>query len=356
VSPVVRCLALLEDLLVVPSDEPAEAARLASFCADWLRERGVSCRILECEGHRSVVAEVGRGDRTLVLNGHLDVVAGKPGQFSPHQTDGRLYGRGTADMKAGVAVMMTTLADLKDCELSHRVQLQLVTDEETGGAHGTQYLLESGLVGHFAICGEPTQLQVAVEAKGLLHLDLEVNGRSAHGSRPWEGENAILKAVAVFRCIERLPFAAERSTVSQRPSVNLAWLQGGAAYNTVPGTCTMGLDIRFLPGQDPGEILRQVQEVAGPVQVRRQGDPVQTRPDDPGVELLAAIVTRHTGEPARLVGQHGSADTRFFASRGIPAVELGPVGGDWHGDREFVDLASLETYRRILWDFALEFR
>lgn len=348
------CLDLLKDLVAVPSVSPAEAARLARFCAGWLGDRGVPCRILEDSGYPNVVAEIGRGERTLVLNGHLDVVPGKPDQFTPREAEGRLYGRGAADMKAGVAAMMTTLLDLKDAKLSHRIQLQLVSDEETGGTHGTRYLVESGLRGDFAICGEPTQLQLGVQAKGVLHLDLQINGRAAHGSRPWEGENAILNAMEVFHRITRLPFTAEQSPLCQRPSVNLARLQGGEAYNTVPDTCSMGLDIRFLPGQDPEEILCQVEEVAGPVRLRTLGDPVRTHPDDPGVVLLAAIVARHTGKPAQLVGRHGTADTRFFANRGIPAVELGPVGGDWHGDQEFVDLVSLETYRQVLRDFALE--
>ena len=113
-------------------------------------------------------------------------------------------------------------------------------------------------MGDFAITGEPTNLHIGVQAKGVLALRLEVAGRSAHGSTPWLGDNAVLKAVDVFRSIESLPFTRESSDLFDRPSISLGRILGGDAVNRVPDACAIDLDIRYLPGQDPDEILAAI--------------------------------------------------------------------------------------------------
>ena len=109
-----------------------------------------------------------------------------------------------------------------------------------------------GFIGDFAITGEPTDLHVGVQAKGVLALRIVVSGRAAHGSTPWLGDNAVLKAIDVFRRIETLPFSRESSELFDRPSINLGRINGGDALNKVPDECTMDVDIRYLPNQDPG--------------------------------------------------------------------------------------------------------
>ena len=109
-----------------------------------------------------------------------------------------------------------------------------------------------GFVGDFAITGEPTELHVGVQAKGVLACRIVVHGRAAHGSTPWLGDNAVLKAIDVFRRIETLPFSRESSELFDRPSINLGRIAGGDALNKVPDVCTMVVDIRYLPNQDPG--------------------------------------------------------------------------------------------------------
>ena len=101
-------------------------------------------------------------------------------------------------------------------------------------------------------------MHIGVEAKGVLAMRIVVHGRAAHSSTPWLGDNAVLKAVDVFRAIESLPFSRESSEMFDRPSINLGRIEGGDALNKVPDRCTMAVDVRYLPGQDPGEILDQV--------------------------------------------------------------------------------------------------
>src|SRR5258708_24028737 len=145
-----------------------------------------------------------------------------------------------------------------------RVRFICVPDEESEDVDHrcTEALVEEGLRADFAITGEPTELHIGVQAKGVLAIRVEVSGIAAHGSTPWLGDNAILKAYDVFRRIETLRFSRESSDLFDRPSINLARIVGGGAFNKVPDVCGMDVDIRFLPNQDPGAILPQVREIA----------------------------------------------------------------------------------------------
>jgi len=346
---------LLKELIAFQSVDRESANRLIAYCEYWLNREGVACQIINNAGYKSLIANIGVGEKTLILNGHVDVVSGKPSQFIPREKAGKLYGRGAADMKAGVAAMMTVMAELTNVPIHHKVQLQLVTDEETGGFNCSSYLVGQGYIGDFVICAEPTQLGLGIQAKGILQIDIVITGRSAHGSRPWEGENAILRAYDIFNRIRQLPFATEKTSLYEGPSINLAKLQGGDVYNKVPDACIMSLDIRFLPSQNAQDILGQIKSVAEEVRVHAIGAPVITKENDPYVLHLAKLTEQYTGVPARIFGQHGSADTRFFSKCNIPVVEFGPVGGNWHGDGEYVDMASLASYIRILRDFAVNF-
>ena len=350
-----NCMELLKELITVQSIDREGANSLIDYCENWLKRQGVDCQIVHNAGFKSLIAEIGTGEKTLILNGHVDVVSGIVDQFTPYEADGKLYGRGAADMKAGVAAIMTVMVNLKNTPLTHKVQLQLVTDEETGGLNCSRYLVEQGYIGDFVICAEPTQMGLGIQAKGILQMDITVAGRSAHGSRPWEGDNAILRAYDIFNSISKLPFAYEKSSLYDCPSINLAKLQGGDVYNKVPSSCVMSLDIRFLPNQDENEIIRQIESVAGAVMIHAIGTPVKTEVDNDYVLQLARIAEGYMGAPAKVFGQHGSADTRFFAKCNIPAIEFGPSGGNWHGDGEYVEIASIECYIRIVEEFARQF-
>ncbi len=145
------------------------------------------------------------------------------------------------------------------------MRLGIVGDEESeeGSERGSDHLVDSGFVGDFAITGEPTDLHIGIEAKGVLALRLEVAGTAAHGATPWLGDNAVLNAIDVFRSIESLPFARHSSELFDRPSINLGRIVGGDALNKVPDRCVIDVDIRYLPDQDPREILAQVRGSAG---------------------------------------------------------------------------------------------
>ncbi|CAH0345237.1 M20/M25/M40 family metallo-hydrolase [Bacillus sp. CECT 9360] len=347
---------LIKDLVAIDSSTKEGANKAVDYCSKWLANQGLPISLIENNGYKMLVCEIGNGDKTLIFNGHVDVVSGKPDQFIPVVEEGKLYGRGAADMKAGVAAMMCAISELQHDDLGLKIQLQIVSDEETGGFNCSGYLAKQGYLGDFVICSEPTQMGIALQAKGIVQADIEITGSPSHGSRPWEGINAIEKAYDVYQKIRSLPFTEEKTEFYASPSINLAKIRAGEVYNKVPDKCMMSFDIRYLPTQNKDEIIRQIEEITdGTVIEKMFSQPVNTRVDDPYITMLRPVIKSHTKNDAVIFGQHGSADTVYFAALGIPAIEFGPSGANWHGDREYVELESVSTYQKMLIDFAQEF-
>lgn len=355
---------LTERLVGYDTSTPDGLRAAGGFVKGWLESHGIDARDVDHDGLPVLLAAVGPTEPdapTVVFHGHVDVVPGLEGQFTPREDGDRLYGRGTYDMKGGLAAM---LCALHDCAVEGaaggpagraRVQLVVVPDEESEQVNrrSTDALVKAGLLhGDFAITGEPTQLQIGVQAKGVLAMRLAVHGVSAHGSTPWLGDNAALKAFDVFRRIETLPFSRQSSDLYDRPSINLSRIHGGDAFNMVPDRCEITIDIRFVPGQDPEEILRQVRAIPD-VEVLKvlERAPAIVSRSNPFVVALRDAVGR-TGEGAGLtVGRDGASDAFAFLEAGIPAVEFGPSGNGHHGPEEWVSVASLARYRRALVEF-----
>src|SRR4051794_41418252 len=306
----------------------------AGFIKGWLEARDVEAKDGAHNGLPVIAATVGaeRGP-TIVLHGHLDVVPGRPHQFEPRIEGDRLYGRGAYDMKGGLAAMMCAARDLST-QSAVRVHFVCVSDEESDedDTRGSDYLVEKGYTGDFAITGEPTDLHIGVQAKGVLALRLEVSGTAAHGSTPWLGDNAVLKAVDVFRMIAAMQFTRESSELFDRPSVSLGRIIGGDAMNKVPDCCAIDLDIRFLPGQSAAEILAGIEAIpdtTAHVVLRR--DPAIVERDNPYVLLLAESVADGVPSERISIGRDGASDIVSFLEAGTPGVEFGPIGGGHHG-------------------------
>lgn len=351
-----NCIEFSKKLIKIDSSKIEEANKAIDLCADYLLSKDLKFNISRNNGCKMLICGIGKGSKTLVLNGHLDIVPAKDEQFMPREEDGKLYGRGTADMKTAAAAMIYTMIELKNMNLPCKVELQLVTDEETGGYNCSKYLADANPYRDFVICGEPTNLGIGIQCKGMLQIDIIIYGKSAHGSRPWEGENAIIKAYKIFNIINKLPFTTERSEFYECPSINLSKIEGGIAYNKVPDCCKLSLDIRFLPEQNMEQIISQIKQVAGDnIFIKGYGEPVKTRMDNNYVCEFSKIIERYTHRQVKIFGQHGSADTKFYSKYGIPAIEFGPCGANWHGDDEYVVIDSINTYKEILKDFIKNF-
>lgn len=347
-------ITLLKDLVRIKSDTIEGANNALLFCENWLEERGITTTVLKHEEKLMLVAVIGDGDECMIWNGHVDVVPGNPEQFEPFIEGDLLYGRGTADMKAGVAAMMQAFYELskEPKNLTKKIQLHIVTDEETDG-ETSKFLVDQGYTGDFVICGEPTHLKIGLQAKGIIQFDVILKGKSSHGSRPWEGKNAIEEAFLFDQQLRTLSFLTASNEFYDYPSLNLAKILAGERYNVVPDNCIISYDLRFVPGQDMQSIIADLTKLAGEfpnseLKIQTTAPAVTTKAINPFIQRIAYVTSQFIGKPAVLFGQHGAADARFYAETGAGAIEFGPSGGDWHGEKEYVSISSTETFKNIL--------
>lgn len=354
--------ALAEELIRLDSSRPAGVKACVELIHGWLLARGVRVRReAVIDGREVLIAERGQGARRLLLCGHLDVVPAPEELFEPRRENGRLLGRGAYDMKGALAAMMLAIADADEPEGEAAVSLLIVPDEErtdlaedspVEAPNCTEVLVSQGLTADFVVCGEPTDMSVGVQAKGVLMLRIRVEGTAAHGSTPWLGDNAILRAVDYYGRIMDLPFSRVSSELFARPSINLSRIIGGEALNAVPGRCSMDVDVRYVPGQDPDQVLDEIRAIdpRAEVDVLLERAPADVTPDLPAVKSLVRCASAY--EPkAAAVGRHGASDVGAFLGAGIPAVEFGPRGGGHHGSGEHVEIDSLSDYRRAVSDY-----
>lgn len=362
---------LTERLVSIDSTNPslsqagAGEAEIAAFVADWCRDRSLDVRIVDAEGRPSVVA-VARGSgggRSLILNGHLDTVGveGMAEPFRPRLEDGRMYGRGTIDMKASVAAMMVTLERALRLPLSGDVIMTAVADEEAYSV-GTTAVLDAGVTADAAIVTEPTGGNIVVAHKGFVWADVISLGRTAHGSRPAEGTDAITKMGAFLKGLDDL-----QAELEERPgdpllgtgSVHASVIRGGREMSSYPATCHLGVERRTVPGETARSVIAELEDIA---EGCRRADPdfratieltFERRPFsiDGGhafVQLVKGVAARTSGREPRVYGESGWMDAALLSERSIPTVIYGPTGGDPHGDDEWVDVASIEVCADVL--------
>ncbi len=316
-------------------------------------------------GRLSLVATLphpdGPADRpALIINGHLDVVpvaaeAWTRDPFDPHIEDDRLYGRGTADMKGGIAAAICALSVLERAGRTRACDLvfHLVADEERGGRLGTAALLRDGLIKADAcLVPEPTDLQLCVAERGLLQGQLTVKGRPGHGSRPREAVSAIENAAHLVLALHAADFGDPDHPLLGQPTANVGFIRGGNAYNTVAESCVLGVDRRVLPGAtEDGTVaeLRAKVDAAGVEGLRYTfdvdtfGEASEMPADEPWVKQVGAAVERGTGRQPGIIGMSFTTDARFMRNQaGIPTVVCGPGAVEQaHANDEWVAISRL---------------
>jgi acetylornithine deacetylase len=332
---------------------------VARFVAEWCERAGLETTLTELRPGRANVVAVARGlggGRSLMLNAHLDTVGvtGMTDPFVPRLEDGRLYGRGSQDMKGSLAACMLATADAARRGLRGDVTLTAVADEEFASI-GTEAVAAS-LHADAAIVTEPTDLQLAVAHRGFVHLEVEVTGRAAHGSRPDLGIDAIAKMGRVLVGIEELDRTLRASPTHQHVgsgSIHASLIEGGQEFSSYPARCVLQAERRTIPGETAELAERELHQI---VDRAGEGDPdfsarirapISREPfavseDSEIVGLVRRHATDVLGAAPEVVGVPFWADSALLAAAGIPTVVFGPLGEGLHSEVEWVDVASLE--------------
>lgn len=379
-DPTVR---LLRDLVAIDSVNPAlvpgasgEAA-IARALLDELRSIGLAVEVQDVAPGRPNVVGVLQGrvpGRSLMLCGHIDTVgvAGMTRPFEPVERAGRLYGRGAQDMKSGVSAMVgaTRVVAESGGLAAGTVIVACVVDEEHASL-GADALVTRWHA-DAAVVTEPTDLAVAVAHKGFEWMEIETEGRAAHGSRPREGRDAILRMGRVLAEIEALDRRLQRGAshpLLGSASLHASLIEGGRELSSYPDRCVLQMERRTIPGEAAGCGRHEVEAIldrlrAADPEFRASSiamfarSPYEIPQHHPLPQtLLAAAARVHQpsaasaapGSPASSVcGMSFWTDAAVLGGAGIPSVLFGPTGAGLHGLDEWVDLASVLTCRDTL--------
>jgi succinyl-diaminopimelate desuccinylase len=301
-----------------------------------------------------------------ILNAHLDVVPGHADQYNPVEQDGKLYGRGAIDMKAAAAVEILVFAEIAR-SLPYPIGLQLVTDEENAGFHGTKYQVEKGVRTEFVIAGEPTDFHINNKTKGgPVWIKITTTGKPAHAAYVWQGKNAINAMNEVITALTKhYPVPTQEAW---KTTINVARIStSNDANNKVPDLCELYLDIRYLPEDEnwnpagPRDVkyesiisyLRHIlpADLNVDIKILQYNYPLFTPDAHPDIEKLKNATEKIRKDSVQLVTFNGNSDVRYFNEVGCDGVCFGPCGWGLHTDEEYVEVASLGQYYDILKEF-----
>jgi len=376
-SPVSRPVlaALLSELVRIPSvnpvlapEEGSDERAIAAFARDWLVERGVEAWIEEAAPARAnCIARTGsaRG-RCLAFCAHLDTVA-TAGMtippFAPYEDAGRLYGRGSYDMKGGVAAAMAATAELARDGLEGSVLLALVCDEEHASL-GAHHFVKNHRA-DAAVLTEPSERRLVLAHKGFVWAEIRTAGRAAHGSRFDIGDSAIARMgriVAALDEFDRRVLRARTAPLLGPASLHCGQIEGGTGLSTYAESCRAKLERRTLPGEDAVSVLDELREVARgagepgtEVSLLLERAPLTTPADAPIATAVRSAATAVLGSAPAEIGVAYWMDAAIFGAAGIPTVDFGPSGAGAHEAVEWVELDSVVDCARVLVETARGF-
>jgi acetylornithine deacetylase/succinyl-diaminopimelate desuccinylase-like protein len=285
----------------------------------------------------------------VMLQAHLDVVPAPEALFTLKEQGGRLTGRGTYDMKFAGAIFLKIADTLKESISEYDFGIMFTMDEELGGQDGVKALLDQGYRAKVCILpdgGDDWCMQTA--HKGIWILRLTAKGKTAHGSRPWEGDNAIQQLIDALNDISDLFEKQNKDT----DTLSINQISGGSAVNQVADHAEAILDIRFLSNEGYQEVEQKINNVVTKYGLESENiacvNICQTDPSHPMVASFLEIGKQVHGQPLGLTRSLGSSDAHFFADLGIPTILARPTGGGPHSNDEWIDKKGFEEYYELV--------
>lgn len=369
-----RLLELLKSLIRVQSVNPdlvlggSGEERIAGYIGSYMESMGLSVRYQEVAPGRlnaiGVLKGTG-GGRSLMLNGHIDTVGIEDmiiDPLDPVLEGNRLYGRGSYDMKGGVAAMIEAVHALVDSgrRLKGDLVVACVCDEEYASM-GTQAVVRE-YVTDAAIVAEPTANRVCVAHKGFAWVKVEVTGKAAHGSLPSEGVDAITGAGKFLSRLDLYAgetLAAKKHPLLGSPSVHASLIEGGSNLSTYPARCVVQLERRTVPGEDRETVEKEMEMIIEAVKeedptfqasarVFFDRPPFEVPTQEPVVQAVGQAVREILGREVEYAGSHPWLDSAILAGAGISTVIIGPDGYGAHGAVEYVDFPSVVDTAKVL--------
>jgi succinyl-diaminopimelate desuccinylase len=351
-------MSFLESLLRLRTthepDNRGEHDRCRELVIREAERRGLRVVVVPSDPHPSLLVGSRPDDRhpRVLLAGHLDVVpANTPDQYEPRVVDGKLRARGASDMKFCAPLFLSLLEALPGA-LRDRVLVAFTFDEEIGGNAGTRFLLdEHGLrPGACFLPDGGDNFTLEADEKGVLQFRVRTTGKSAHGSRPWLGDNALDRFFAIYQDLRRVFPAVDRPG-EWGPTLNLGKVAGGAAANQVPDACEALLDVRFTETATLAETRALIEKTVagrGSVDPVVAGDVFHLDRDGAAYRWIQEAAREHLGRELGTYRSEGASDARFFTKHGIPVVLAKPPCAGHHSADEWIDLGSMDAYARMM--------
>jgi acetylornithine deacetylase len=371
----------LQTLISIPSVNPSLVPgesgekKIARYLYHYLKSLGLKVfRQKACPGRSNIIGILkGKGGgRSLLLNGHMDTVGLSGMEIDPlkakHQ-GGRVYGRGSADMKSGIAAIISACETIRSAGIEPKgdVLVALVVDEEHKSI-GTERFLDEFTADAAIVC-EPTDLKIGIAHKGFIWGEVEISGKAAHGSRPEEGIDAIMKAGKLLVEIEhfaRTVLQKKKHPLLGSPSLHASFIDGGRELSTYPDTCTIQLERRTIPGENHLVFEREMQKIIKQLHLKDRQfratykqlfhrPPFEISKKKKIVKILSRCYEHVLKSKSEYAGITWWMDSALFDQAGIPTLAFGPAGTGLHGPRESVDFMSVSQTASILVETIVDF-
>lgn len=349
---------ILRDLISMPTiTGQREATHDAlEYIDHMLSDLGMHVKRFEWNGFESLVASTrANKNPAVLLLGHIDVVPGPPSLFELKELDDRYTGRGVLDMKTGIAAFLASAKELGQDLAAYDFGIMIVSDEEIGGFDGAARLVDEGYRPKIVVVpdgGNNWDMEGA--AKGIWHITLEATGQSAHGSRPWEGKNAI---DTLMHALNEITLLFEDQG-PENNTMNIGIIQGGKAINQIPAHATASIDIRFASISEQARItpiIRDIVDTHGmAITTEVRADPVYNDPKNPYLSAYKDCVESVLNKKVNWMTSFAGNDGRFFAVHGIPLACGYPTGGNHHGEEEWIDKNGPLQLQKVITRFIMQ--